>query len=169
MLHRDCLPLITCCTSLKCFQFSYPRQLIQFIVETRSLLNTNSRENSEMTIETTVMITEATSNQMSRKLNEIKSSINSQIQDAISTAISEKKLAGTSMQGRHNFTVEDRRSSGLQRNPEPAVNCQKAWENYPKSGFTGENQRQVSRQSSVDSYTSEQNRDISYDRLSKFS
>ena len=35
----------------------------------RSLLNTNSRENSEITIETTRMINEDISNQMSRKLN----------------------------------------------------------------------------------------------------
>ena len=40
----------------------------------RSLLNTNSRENSETTIETTRMINEEISSQMSRKLNEIKSS-----------------------------------------------------------------------------------------------
>ena len=43
----------------------------------RSLLNTNSRENSEVTIETTRLINEEISNQMSRRLNEIKSSLNS--------------------------------------------------------------------------------------------
>ena len=53
----------------------------------RSLLNTNSRESSKITIETTRMINEEISNQMSRKLNEIKSSLNIQIQDAISSAI----------------------------------------------------------------------------------
>ena len=37
-----------------------------------SLFNTNSRENSEITIEATRMINEEISNQMSRKLNEIK-------------------------------------------------------------------------------------------------
>ena len=41
----------------------------------RSLLKTNSSENSEATIETTRMINEEISNQMSRKLNEIKTSI----------------------------------------------------------------------------------------------
>ena len=56
----------------------------------RSLLNTNSRENSEITIETTRMIREEISNQMSRKLNEIKNSLNFQIQDTISSAITEK-------------------------------------------------------------------------------
>ena len=41
----------------------------------RSLLKTNSSENSEATIETTRMINEEISNQKSRKLNEIKTSI----------------------------------------------------------------------------------------------
>ena len=78
----------------------------------RSLLNTNNRENSEMTIETTRMISEGTSNQLSRKLNEIKSSLNSQIQDAITTAMAEKVLPSTQntldTQGRANFTVVPR-------------------------------------------------------------
>ena len=56
----------------------------------RSLLNTNSRENNEITIETTRMISKEISNQMSRKLNEIKTSLSFQIQDAISNAITEK-------------------------------------------------------------------------------
>ena len=58
----------------------------------RSLLNTNSKENNEITIETTRMINEEISNQMSRKLNKIKNSLNIQIQDAISSAITEKIL-----------------------------------------------------------------------------
>ena len=45
----------------------------------RSLLNTNRRENSEVTIETTRLINEEISNQMSRRLDEIKASLNSQI------------------------------------------------------------------------------------------
>ena len=74
-----------------------------------------------MTIETTRMISEDISNQMSRKLNEIKSSLNYQIQDAISTAIAEKILSSIqntlSMQGKNNFSVRDRKSSGLQMSP----------------------------------------------------
>ena len=58
----------------------------------RSLLNTNSRENSEITVETTRLINEEISNQMSRRLNEIKSSLNSQIQNAISAAIADTVL-----------------------------------------------------------------------------
>ena len=99
---------------------------------------------------------------MLRKLNGIRSSLNSQIQDAIITAITEKVLPSIQntigLQERSDFTVEDRRSSGLQRSP-GTLNSQKTWENLPKSAFTRENQRQVSIQSSVDSYTGEQNRD----------
>ena len=105
----------------------------------RSLLNTNSRENSEVTIETTRLINEEISNQMSRRLNEIKSSLNSQIQNAISAAIADTVLPSIQntleTQGRTNFTImgrgsnelhpsskagdftkEDRRSNGLQWN-----------------------------------------------------
>ena len=53
----------------------------------------------------------------------------------------------------------NRKSSGLQRSP-GAANSQKTWENHPKTGFTRENQRQVSRESSVEFYTGDQNRDI---------
>ena len=147
----------------------------------RSLL-TNSRENSEITIETTRLINEEISNQMARKLNEMKTGLNSQIQDAITAVITSTVLPSIqntlNMQGRANFTVMDRgsdgphlgpkmtnytvadqRSSGLQRNPE-SENSQKTWENHPKTCFTQENSRQMSRQSSEDSVYSEQNRDM---------
>ena len=160
-----------------------PQQSFNLIGENfRSLLNTNSRENSGMTIETTRMISEEISNQMPRKLNEIKSSLNSQIQDAITTAITEKVLPSIQntldTQGRTNFTVVgresnglhegpkaanntavDRRSSGVQRNPD-AENTRKypkIPENRPKTCYTQENCGQMSRQGSVDSYSSEQN------------
>ena len=126
----------------------------------RSLL-TNSRENSEITIETTRLINEKISNQMSRRLNEIKTSLNSQIQKSITTAITETVLPSIQntldMQGRANFTVADRgssglhvgpraadftvegrRSSGLQRNPE-TENAQKTWKSRLKRCFTHEN------------------------------
>ena len=145
----------------------------------RSLLNTNSRENSEITIETTRMINEEISNQMAGKLNEIKTSLNSQIQSAISAAITNTILPSIQntlgTQGRSNFTVVDRgsdglqlgprtsnstmevqRSSGPQRNPE-VVNMLKTKENRPRMYFTQENSRQRSRESSIESYTSEQN------------
>ena len=127
------------------------------------------------------MINEEISNQMSRRLNEIKISLNSQIQNAIIVAIADTVLPSIQnaleTQGRSNFTVvdrasnglhpgprtsnftvEDQRSSGRQRNPE-AENAQKTWENRPKRCFTQENSRQMSRESSTDSYNGEQNRD----------
>ena len=148
----------------------------------RSLLNTNSRENSEITIETTRTINEEISNQIAGKLNEIKTSLNSQIQSAISAAITNTILPSIQntlgAQGRSNFTVvdrgsdglqlgprtsnstmEDQRSSGPQRNPE-VVNTLKTKENRPRMCFTQENSRQRSRESSIESYTSEQNRDM---------
>ena len=140
----------------------------------RSLL-ANSRENSEISIETTGLINEEIFNQMSRRLNEIKTSLNSQVQDAITSAITSTVVPSIQntleKQGRANFTTVDRgsagphpgpraaistmgdqRSSGLQRNPE-VENVQKTWENCPKRSFTQENSRQMSRESSVDSYT----------------
>ena len=149
----------------------------------RSLLNTNSRENSEITIETTRMIDEEISNQMSRKLKEIKNSLNTRIQDAFCSAIAEKILLSIQnmlvMQERVNytmvdrrsiglhdrakaatsFTTGDRRSSGLQRNSE-VENSQKSYENRPRKCFIQENREQMFRQSSIDSVNSEQNHDM---------
>ena len=119
---------------------------------------------------------------MSRKLNEIKTSLNSQIQDAITAAITSTvhpSIQNTlEMQGRPDFTmvyrgsnglhpsprptdftIKDRRSSGLQQNAEVG-NLQKTWENRPKTCFMHENSRQLSRQNSGDSNYSEQNRDM---------
>ena len=84
------------------------------------------------------MINNEMADQVSRKLNDIRTSLNSQIQDAISTAMAEKVLPSIQNtleeQGRSNFTVVGRRSSGLQRSP-GAVNPQKTWEYRPKSGY----------------------------------
>ena len=124
----------------------------------RSLL-VNSRENSEITIETTRLINEERSNQMSR-LNEIKTSLNSQIQGAITSAITSTVVPSIQntleMQGRANFTMvdrgsaglhsapratnstmEDQRSSRLQRKPE-TKKAQKTWKNRPKKRFMQE-------------------------------
>ena len=147
----------------------------------KSLLKMNSRYNSEMTNKTTRLIIEEISKQLSRKLNVIKSSLNSQIQDAITTAITERVLPSIQntldTHGRANlivvgrgfcglqvsprttdFTVAVRRSSGLQRNPEDE-NTQKTWEIRPKTCFTQEHCRRMSKESSVDFYIGEQNRD----------
>ena len=149
----------------------------------RSLLNTNSRENSEVTVETTRLINEEISNQMSRRLNEIKSSSNSQIQKAISAAIADTVLPSTQntlkmLQGRTNFAMVDRESNGLRHSPKAGIftkedrrsnglqwnsgseNPLKTWENRPKMCFTLESNRLRSRESSVESRANEQNRDI---------
>ena len=55
----------------------------------RSLLNTNSRENSELTIETSRFIGDEIASQVTRKFNDIKSSLTLQIQEAFNTAITE--------------------------------------------------------------------------------
>ena len=147
----------------------------------RSLLNTNSRENSEVTIESTRLINEEISNQMSRRLNEIKSSLNSQIQNAMSVAIADTVLPSIQntleMQGRTNFAMVDRESNGLHPNPKAgnftkedqrsnglqwnlgAENPLETWGNRPKMGFTHESNRLRSRESSVESCANEQNRD----------
>ena len=147
----------------------------------RSLLNTNSRENSEITIETTRMISEEISNQMSRKLTEIRNSLNSQIQEAINCVMTEtvlpsiQKTLGThgnvnyiamdqTSVGPHkspsstNFVSRDHKSSGPQWNSEVG-NAQKSWEKCPRKRFIQENSRQMSRQSSMESDNSEQNHD----------
>ena len=129
----------------------------------RSLLNTISREISEMTIKNTRTIEDEIANQISRKLNDIKSSNNSQIQDAITTAIADKVLPSIrntlDFQGRGNYTLVVRRAGGLQRNPE-VENTHQARENRPKTCFTQEKYGRMSRESSVDSYTGVQNRDM---------
>ena len=147
----------------------------------RSLLNTNSRENNQITIETTRLINEEISNQMSRKLNEIKNSLNIQIQDAISSAITEQILPSiqntlqTQRRRKHNtmdrgsnepqekakatgLSTRDKRSSELQRNSE-VDNSHNIWVNHPRKCFMQENIRQMSRQSSIDLGDSEQNCD----------
>ena len=118
---------------------------------------------------------------MSRKLNEIKNSLNIQIQDAISSAITEQILPsiqntlqiqkGTKRNTMDRMSNEpqesakatcsatrDRRFSELQRNSE-VENDSNIWVNHPKRCLMHENVRQMSRQSSIDSGDSEQNRD----------
>ena len=101
---------------------SRPQQSSNVIGEDfRSLLNTNSRENSENTIETTRMISEDISNQMSRKLNEIKKSLNSQIQEAINNVMTERVLPSIQntlrTHGNVNYTTMDQASVGPHRSP----------------------------------------------------
>ena len=161
---------------------SRPQQNSNVIGEDfRSLLNTNSRENSEITVETTRMISEEISNQVSRKLNEIRNNLNSQIHEAINSVMTETVLPsiqntlGThgnmnyitldqasggphKSQSSTNFISRDRKSNERQRNSE-VENAQKPWENHPRKCLIQENNEQMSRQSSIDSINSDQNHD----------
>ena len=101
---------------------SRPQQNSNVIGEVfRSLLNTNSRENSETTIETTRMISEDISNQMSRKLNEIINSLKSQIQEAINNVMTERVLPSIQntlgTHGNVNYTTMGQASVGPHRSP----------------------------------------------------
>ena len=161
---------------------SRPQQSTNIIGENfRSLLNTNSRENSEITIETTTLINDEISSQLSRKLNEIKTSLNSQIQNAISAVITNTVLPSIqntlNMQGEPNFTImnprsnepqqglkaassasKDLRSSERQQNPGAEI-TQETWGKRSKTSPLEGNRRHMSRDSSEDSYNSEQNHD----------
>ena len=147
---------------------SRPQQSSNVIGEDfRSLLNTNSRENREITIETTRLIKDEISSQLSRKLNEIKTSLNSQIQNAILAAITDTVLPSIqntlSKQGEPNFTIVDPRcnephqgskaassasknlrSSEQQRNPGAEI-TQETWGKRSKTSPVEENHRHMSR------------------------
>ena len=162
---------------------SRPQQSSNVIGEDfRSLLNTNSRENSEITIETTRLINDEISSQLGRKLNEIKTSLNSQIQNAISAVITNTVLPSIqntfNMQGEPNFTIvdprsnephqglkaassasKDQRSSERQRNSGAEI-TQETWGKRSKAPPVEGNHRHMSRDSSIESYASEQSRDI---------
>ena len=101
---------------------SRPQQNSNLVGEdVRSLPNTNSRENSEITIETTRSIGDEITNQVTRKFYGIRSSLNLQIQEAVNTAITEKVLASIenslAAHGRANLAMRDPRSVGLQDSP----------------------------------------------------
>ena len=58
----------------------------------KSLLNTSSRANREMTIGTTRMINDEITNQVTRRLGKIRYGLISQLLEAINSAITEKVL-----------------------------------------------------------------------------
>ena len=88
----------------------------------RSLINTNSRENSEITIETARLINNENTSQMTRKLDEIRSDLNTQILEVINSAISEKVLSSIQnvlgVQNPESDTIRDTQSGRLNRSPE---------------------------------------------------
>ena len=58
----------------------------------RSLINTNSRENSEITIETARLTNNEITTQVTRKLDEVREDLNTQILEVINSAIAENVL-----------------------------------------------------------------------------
>ena len=68
------------------------KQLIRTSKDFRSLINPNSRANSEITIETVRMINNEITAQATRKLAEIREDRNSQILEVINSAIAEEVL-----------------------------------------------------------------------------
>ena len=101
---------------------------------------------------------------MSRKLNEIRSSLNSQIQDAITTAKTEKVLPSIqntlNVQRKCNYTVRGgpkvqwaTKETRNRKSPENVGN-------HPKLSSNRATLRQLSKQSSVDSYSGYQHRNM---------
>ena len=88
----------------------------------RSLINTNSRENSGITIETARLINNEITSQMTRKLDEIRSDLNSQILEGINSAITEKVLPSIQnvlgVQNPESDAIRDSQSGRLNRSPE---------------------------------------------------
>ena len=88
----------------------------------RSLINTNSRENSEITIETARPINNEITSQVTRKLDEIRSELNTQILEVINSAISEKVLPSIQnvleVQNPESDAIRDTQSGRLNRSPE---------------------------------------------------
>ena len=88
----------------------------------RSLINTNSREKSEITIETARLINNEITSQVTRKLDEIRSDLNSQILEVINSAITEKVLPSIQnvlgVQNPESDAIRDSQSCRLNRSPE---------------------------------------------------
>ena len=88
----------------------------------KSLLNTNSRENSEITIETASMIYTEIASQITKKLDETKIELNSQLLTKVYTVFTEQVFSsiqntiGAQGQGRN--SALDRESGDLQKSLE---------------------------------------------------
>ena len=92
--------------------------LVQNSEDFRSLLNSNSRENSESTIETMRLV----NSEITKKIDELRRELNSQLVDVINSAITEKVLPDirniVSSQNSVFREEVDHRSRGLNRTAE---------------------------------------------------
>ena len=93
----------------------------------RSLINTNSRENSEFTNETARMNNNEIATQVIRNLDEIREDLNSQTLEVINCAIAEKALSSIQSvlgaQESELHSARDHRSSRLDRSPKDHLSC----------------------------------------------
>ena len=103
-------------------EFNGPQTANPISEDFRSLINTNSRENSEITIETARLLNSEITSQVTRKLDEIRSDLNSQILEVINSAITEKVLPSIQnilgVQNPESDAIRDSQSGRLNKSPE---------------------------------------------------
>ena len=120
----------------------------------RSLLNSNSRENSESTVETMRLV----NSEITKKIDELRRELNSQLVDVINSAITEKVLPDIrNMVSNQNpvFREEvDQRSSGLNRTTE-AKFVKNAWKSNSKPDMSTSSRQDYFRRNSENSQSSD--------------
>ena len=120
----------------------------------RSLLNSNSRENSESTVETMRLV----NSEITKKIDELRRELNSQLVDVINSAITEKVLPDIrnliSSQNPVFREEVDQRSSGLNRTTE-AKFVKNAWKGNSKLNMATSSQQDYFRRNSENSQSSD--------------
>ena len=133
--------------------------VVQNSEDFRTLLNSNSRENSESTIETMRLV----NSEVSRKMDELKRDLNSQIAATINSLISERILLNIQNILSSQNTVfreeVDHRSSRLSRTTEGKKH-QNAWRNIQNPSSINSNNHPRSRDSSFSSLDRQDDRDM---------
>ena len=120
----------------------------------RSLLNSNSKENSESTVETMRLV----NSEITKKIDELRRELNSQLVDVINSAITEKVLPDIrNLVSNQNpvFREEvDQRSSGLNRTTE-AKFVKNAWKGNSKLNMATSSRQDYFRRNSENSQSSD--------------
>ena len=120
----------------------------------RSLLNSNSNENSESTVETMRLV----NSEITKKIDELRRELNSQLVDVINSAITEKVLPDIrNLVSNQNpvFREEvDQRSSGLNRTTE-AKFVKDAWKGNSKLNMATSSRQDYFRRNSENSQSSD--------------
>ena len=128
----------------------------------RTLLNSDDRIRSEISVETTRFITDEITQQMSRKLDELIRNLNTQITESINSAIHDSIIPSlqNSLSGQNSGlgTNVDSRSSRLSRNTEGRKH-QYVWGNPQNRIDAIPNDHPHSRESSLNSLDCRENRD----------